>query len=130
MIIIKNVIHVLSPDVTSCILIIGCLSLYHYYSVTHSLTHIYTQMIRRWFVVVLLTIIAGVGLAAKGKDYYKLLGVKKSATDAQLKSAYRKLAMKYHPDKVSKRDEIIKLQNHRGPLSLCVIGPRVLSPFI
>jgi curved DNA-binding protein len=33
------------------------------------------------------------------KDYYQVLGVPKDATEAQIKKAYRKLAMKYHPDR-------------------------------
>ena len=33
------------------------------------------------------------------RDYYEILGVDKSIGDAELKKAYRRLAMKYHPDR-------------------------------
>jgi curved DNA-binding protein len=33
------------------------------------------------------------------EDYYKILGVSKSATETELKKTYRKLAMQYHPDR-------------------------------
>src|SRR3954465_14513458 len=32
------------------------------------------------------------------KDYYEILGLKRGATDKEIRSAYRKLARKYHPD--------------------------------
>ena len=35
---------------------------------------------------------------AEKRDYYEVLGIGKNATDAEIKSAYRKLAKQYHPD--------------------------------
>jgi len=44
-----------------------------------------------------------------GEDYYNILGVSKDATERHISSAYKKLSLKYHPDRNEGEEETIKL---------------------
>ena len=57
------------------------------------MTHYYISIL---FVI---CILFSLSLAAAGRDFYKILDVKKSASANDIKKAYRKLSLKYHPDK-------------------------------
>ena len=39
------------------------------------------------------------------RDYYKILGVKRSATKKEIKKAYKALALEWHPDKFTDEEE-------------------------
>src|SRR5918995_5059290 len=47
-------------------------------------------------------------MALEYKDYYKILGVDRSADEKTIKSAYRKLARKYHPDVAKGKEDRFK----------------------
>lgn len=58
------------------------------------------------------------------KDYYEILGVSKDASERQIKKAFHKLAMKYHPDKNRSPDAEAKFREiaegaFRLPLCSC-----------
>ncbi|MDB6083998.1 MAG: cytochrome biosis protein [Gammaproteobacteria bacterium] len=70
------------------------------------------------------------------KDYYKVMGVSRDATEAQIKQAYRKLARKYHPDVSKEKDaeahfkeigeayEVLKSPEKRAAYDQLGQGPR------
>lgn len=51
--------------------------------------------------------------AKSNKDPYKVLGITREATDSEVKSAYRRLALKYHPDKVEGLGDEVKRNAER-----------------
>lgn len=60
------------------------------------------------FVFLLLFSASTVEVVSAGKSYYDILQVSKQATDDQIKRAYRKLALKFHPDKNPGNEEATK----------------------
>lgn len=64
-----------------------------------------------------------------GKDYYKILGVPRDAKDRQIKKAFRKLAVKYHPDKNKEKDAESKFREIAEGMS-CINLPIILNTSI
>ena len=53
-------------------------------------------------------------------DYYQILNVPPDSNEQEIKKAYRKLALKYHPDKNSSADASEKVSNNNNNKTLVI----------
>lgn len=63
------------------------------------------------------------------KDYYEILGVPKDASDRQIKKAFHKLAMRYHPDRNKSPDAEAKFREIAEGESTCPFKLTQDTPF-
>ena len=53
------------------------------------------------------------GESARNRDYYKILGIDRNASADEIKKAYRKMALKYHPDRNSESEQSKKIAQRK-----------------
>lgn len=78
-------------------------------------------------VMVIVALCLETAVMAGEEDYYKILGVSRDASEKEIKKAFRKLAVQYHPDKnpdpeARKRFEKIANGEHSLPINMKFIS--------